>query len=177
MSYYADNKRLPLNQGFKLNNLTYPANFLTVSSKEQLETLGITWKEPPIQRFKNEKYYYNTVDSEGVVVSTPKDLDGLKRNLLNQLGKTAHSLLAPSDWMAIRETEADLPVSKDWVEYRSSVRDTCNLLEAKIKLCASIEDLEAVKQDWPKDPNMIAEEARREAEIETARLEREARDA
>ena len=175
--YYADNKRLPLNQGFKLNNLTYPANFLTVSSKEQLETLGITWKEPPIQKFKNEKYYYNTVDSEGVVVSTPKDLDMLKRGLLQGISRTAHSLLVSSDWMVIRENEVDLPVSKDWVEYRSSVRDTCNLLEAKIKLCASIEDLEAVKQDWPQDPNMIAEEARREAEIEAARLEREENDA
>ena len=175
--YYANDKRLPLNQGFELNNYTYPANFLTVSSKEQLETLGITWKEPPIQKFKNEKYYYNTVDSEGVVVSTPKDLEMLKRGLLQGISRTAHSLLVSSDWMAIREIEADLPVSKDWVEYRSSVRDTCNSLEATIKLCASIEDLEAVKQDWPKDPNMIAEEARREAEIETARLEREARDA
>ena len=170
--YYANNKRLPLNQGFKLNNLTYPANFLTVSSKEQLETLGITWKEPPIQKFKNKKYYYNTVDSEGVVVSTPKDLDMLKRGLLQEISRTAHSLLVSSDWMVIRENEADLPVSKDWVEYRSSVRDTCNLLEAKIKLCASIEDLEAVKQDWPQDPNSIAEEARREAE----RLEREEND-
>lgn len=175
--YYADNKKLPLNQGFELNNLTYPSNFLTVSSKEQLETLGITWKEPPIQKFKNEKYYYNTVDSEGVVVSTPKDLDMLKRGLLQGISRTAHSLLVSSDWMVIRENEADLPVSKDWVEYRSSVRDTCNSLEAKIKLCASIEDLEAIKKNWPKDPNMIAEEARREAEAETARLEREARDA
>ena len=170
--YYADNKRLPLNQGFKLNNLTYPANFLTVSSKEQLETLGITWKEPPIQKFKNEKYYYNTVDSDGVVTSTPKDLEMLKRKMVKDANRTAHSMLSGSDWMAIRETETNQPASEDWIDYRTSVRDKCNLLESKVRLCASIEDLEAIKQNWPKDPDMIAEEARREAE----RLEREEND-
>ena len=173
MSYYHNNTQLPLDRPFTLNDEQFGANWLRLVGDDDKEKRGIEWRDDPQRQFKNEQFYYNTVDSDGNVVSTPKDVDMLKRGLLQGISKTAHSLLVSSDWMVIRENEVDLPVSKDWVEYRSSVRDTCNLLEAKIKLCASIEDLEAEKQDWPQDPNMIAEEARREAE----RLEHEENDA
>jgi len=175
--YYANDKRLPLNQGFKLNNYTYPANFLTVSSKEQLEALGITWKEPPIQKFKNEKYYYNTVDSEGVVVSTPKDLEMLKRTMIAQANRTAHQMLAQSDWMVVKQQETGVGILPKFSDYRTAIRAEANRQCEQVEEAASVESLMAITANWPEDPDFVAERERQEAEIVAARLEREARDA
>jgi hypothetical protein len=170
MSYYHDNKKLPLNQGFELNNLKYPSNFLTVSSKEQLETLSITWKEPPIQRFKNEKYYYNTVQ-DGVVTSTPKDLDMLKRGMLAQANQAAHSMLASSDWMIVKQSEVSTGIAAEWSEYRTEVRAEANRQGGQVEEATSIESLMAITADWPEDPDSKLERERREAEVEAAKLE------
>ena len=173
--YYANDKKLPLNQGFKLDNLTYPANFLTVSSKEQLETLGITWKEPPVQKFKNEKFYYNTVQ-DGVVTSTPKDLDMLKRNLISQANRAAHSMLSGSDWMVVKQAETSTGILPEWSEHRSEIRTEANRQCGQVEEATSIESLMAITANWPRNPDELAEETRRDAEIEAAKLEREEND-
>jgi hypothetical protein len=173
--YYANDKKLPVNQGFKLGNLTYPANFLTVSSKEQLETLGITWKEPPVLTFKNEKFYYNTVQ-DGVVTSTPKDLDGLKRRLTGDANRTAHSMLSGSDWMIVKQTETSTGILPQWGDYRTAVRAEANRQCGQVEEATSIKSLMAITANWPRNPDELAEETRRDAEIEAARLEREEND-
>tara|TARA_R110000824_G_C15079244_1_gene664230 strand:+ start:778 stop:1041 length:264 start_codon:yes stop_codon:yes gene_type:complete len=75
--YYADNKRLPLNKAFTLNDISYPSNWLQIASEEDKAAAGIEQREEPVLQFKNEKFYYNTVQ-DGVVTSTPKDLDMLR---------------------------------------------------------------------------------------------------
>ena len=174
--YYANDKKLPVNQGFKLDNLTYPANFLTVSSKEQLETLGIAWKEPPVQKFKNEKFYYNTVQ-DGVVTSTPKDLDGLKRRMVGDANRAAHSMLSGSDWMIVKQTETSTGILPQWGEYRTEVRAEANRQCGQVEEATSIESLMEITAKWPEfDPDYVAERERRDAEIEAAKLEREEND-
>jgi hypothetical protein len=175
MSYYANDIKLPLGQGFKLNGISYPANWLRLTSPDDKKAVGIEWRDDPELKFKNKRFYYNTVE-DGVVVSTPKDLDMLKRTMTAQANRTAHSLLSGSDWIIVRWKEGGDAPDASWLEYRTAVRAEANRQCDHINASPNIESLETVNPNWPEDPDHKAERERREAEAEAARLEREEND-
>lgn len=171
MSYYANEKKLPTNQAFTLNGQSYPSNWLAVASEEDKAAAGIEQREEPVLQFKNEKFYYNTVQ-DGVVTSTPKDLDMLKRTMTAQANRAAHSLLSGSDWIIVRWKEGGDAPAASWLEYRTAVRAEANRQCDHINASPNIESLETVNPEWPENPNSKAERERREA----VRLEREEND-
>jgi hypothetical protein len=173
--YYANDKRLPLNKAFTLNGQSYPSNWLAVASAEDKASAGIEHRPDPVLTFKNEKFYYNTVQ-DGVVTSTPKDLDMLKRGMIAQANRTAHSLLAQSDWMVVKQTETSTGILPQWADYRAAVRTEANRQCDHINDASDIDSLETLNSNWPESPDAKAERERREAESEAARLEREEND-
>ena len=173
--YYANDKRLPVNQAFTLNDISYPANWLQIASAEDKAAAGIEQREEPVLQFKNTKFYYNTVQ-DGVVTSTPKDLDMLKRTMTAQANRAAHQMLAQSDWMVVKQTETSTGILPQWADYRAAVRAEANRQCDHINASPNIDSLETVKPNWPTDPDAKAERERREAEAEAAKLEREEND-
>ena len=173
--YYHNDRKLPLDQGFTLNEISYPANWLRLASSDAKEAVGIEWREPPVLTFKNEKFYYNRV-KDGVVISTPKDLDMLKRTMTAQANRTAHSLLSGSDWIIVRWKENGDAPDEDWLEYRTAVRAEANRQCDHINDASDIDSLETLNFNWPEDPAFKADRERREADEEAARLEREEND-
>jgi hypothetical protein len=173
--YYANDRKLPLNRAFTLNDISYPSNWLAVASEQDRANAGIEQREEPVLRFKNEKFYYNTVQ-DGVVTSTPKDLDMLKRGMIAQANRTAHQMLAQSDWMVVKQTETSTGILPQWADYRAAVRAEANRQCDHINAAPNIDSLETVKPNWPEDPDAVAERERRDAEIEAAKLEREEND-
>jgi hypothetical protein len=123
--YYANDKKLPLDRAFTLNDISYPSNWLRIATAEDKEAAGIEQREEPVLQFKNEKFYYNTVQ-DGVVTSTPKDLDMLKRNLISQANRAAHSMLAGSDWMVVKQAETSTGILPQWSDFREAVRLEAN---------------------------------------------------
>ena len=172
MSYYHNNTQLPLDRPFTLNDEQFGANWLRLAGDDDKEKRGIEWRDDPQRQFKNEQFYYNTVDSDGNVVSTPKDVDMLKRNLILSAKTTAHSLLSGSDWMVVREVEQDLSITNEWAEFRQSVRAECERQEDHINASPNVESLETMSCNWPESPDDKAERERREAEDEAAKLEK-----
>ena len=173
--YYANDKRLPVNQAFTLNDISYPANWLQIASAGDKAAAGIEQREEPVLTFKNERFYYNTVQ-DGVVTSTPKDLDMLKRGMIAQANRTAHSLLAQSDWMVVKQTETSTGILPQWADYRAAVRAEANRQCDHINAAPNIDSLETVNPKWPEDPDAKVERERREAEIQAAKLAREEND-
>jgi len=170
MSYYHDNKKLPLDRAFTLNDTSFPANWLRLAGAEDKAAQGIEWRDDPALKFKNEKFYYNTVQ-DGVVTSTPKDLDMLKRGMLAQANQAAHSMLASSDWMIVKQAEVSTGIAAEWSEHRSAIRTEANRQGGQIGEATSIESLMAITANWPEDPDSKLERERREAEAEAAKLE------
>jgi len=170
MSYYHDNKKLPLDRAFTLNDTSFPANWLRLAGAEDKAAQGIEWRDDPALKFKNEKFYYNTVQ-DGVVTSTPKDLDMLKRGMLAQANQAAHSMLASSDWMIVKQAEVSTGIAAEWSEHRSAIRTEANRQGGQIEEATSIEALMAITANWPEDPDSKLERERREAEVEAAKLE------
>jgi len=173
--YYHNEIKLPLDQGFKLDEISYPANWLRLASSDAKEAVGIEWRADPSLKFKNKKFYYNRVEN-GEVVSTPKDLDGLKRRMTGDANRAAHQMLSGSDWMVVRQQEAGVGLLPQWSEYRTEVRAEANRQCEQVDEATSIESLMAITANWPEDPDAVAERERRDAEIEAARLEREEND-
>lgn len=174
--YYANNKKLPLNKAFTLSNgISYPSNWLQIASEEDKAAAGIEQREEPVLTFKNERFYYNTVQ-DGVVTSTPKDLDMLKRGMIAQANRTAHSLLAQSDWMVVKQTETSTGILPQWADYRAAVRAEANRQCDHINASPNIDSLETVKPNWPESPDAKVERERREAEVQAAKLAREEND-
>jgi len=141
-----EGRALPMDKAFTHNNISFPANWLRVSTEADKEAQGISWvtpEEPPVVRAPLER----------------EKSDGIAR-----AKDTAGKMLAQSDWMVIASVERDRSVAEDWAEYRAAVIAEANRLEGAYNAAASYTDLDLIKQEWPLDPNAQAERDRMEAE-------------
>jgi hypothetical protein len=135
-----------MDKAFSHNNISFPANWLRVSTPADKEAQGISWvapEEPPVVRAPLERE-----KSDGIVRA--KD--------------TAGKLLAQSDWMVVASVERDRVVADDWAEYRAAVIAEADRLEGQYSTTESYEAIDAIVQNWPLDPNQQAERDRIEEE-------------
>lgn len=172
MPYKVESRTLPMDAPFTLGNEQFPANWLRHATDEDKAKRGIVWEQPVELEFKDERFYRNWVE-DGAVRSEPRDLDQLKRKMLGDVRRTAHSLLSGSDWMIIRETEGGAAPSDDWKEWREAVRAESNRQEQQIASANDVEVLSVIVSEWPLNPDELEARARHEAERERVEKERE----
>ena len=142
---------LVLDKAFSHNNVSFPANYLRVSTASEKEAQGISWKEI----------------EERPVVRAP--LDREKSDGIVRAKDTAWKLLHPSDWREL----PDKNMPEDWAAYRAGVVAECQRLEGEYALAESYEDFDKIKQEWPLNPDEQAERDRMEAEEAAAKAKRE----
>ena len=143
-----EGRALPLDKAFNHNNISFPANWLRVSTEADREAQGISWVPP----------------EEPPVVRAP--LDREKSKGIAQAKDTAGKLLAQSDWMVIASVERSRVVADDWAEYRAAVIAEADRLEGEYNAAATYTDLDLIKQEWPLNPDEQAERDRMESEEE-----------
>ena len=92
----------------------YPANWLRLSTLDEKKAIGI--RELPDPQQWDQRFYWG-YDAEGHLI--PKDHTQLVEQWTQQTRHTANTLLAPTDWIIIREADngktAD-PVLRTWRE-------------------------------------------------------------
>lgn len=112
--FILDGKPLSPDVAFTHNGVQYPANWLRLASPEEREAIGIT--EVPDPAVWDQRFYWG-YDAEGNLI--PKDHTQLVEQWTQQTRYTANTLLAPTDWIIIREADngktAD-PVLRTWRE-------------------------------------------------------------
>ena len=143
-----EGRALPLDKAFSHNNISFPANWLRVSTPADKEAQGISWvtpEEPPVVRAPLDRE-----KSDGIVRA--KD--------------TAGKMLAGSDWMYIAKSERNREVAEDWAEYRAAVISEADRLEGEYNAAATYTDIDLIKQNWPINPDEQAERDRMEAKEE-----------
>ena len=143
-----EGRALPLDKAFNHNNISFPANWLRVSTEADREAQGISWVTPEAPP----------------VVRAP--LDREKSKGIAQAKDTAGKLLAQSDWMVIARGERSRVVADDWAEYRAAVIAEADRLEGEYNAAATYTDLDLIKQEWPLNPDEQAERDRMESEEE-----------
>jgi hypothetical protein len=112
--FLLDGKPLSPDVAFTHNGVQYPANWVRLASPEEREAIGIT--EVPDPAVWDQRFYWG-YDAEGNLI--PKDHTQLVEQWTQQTRHTANTLLAPTDWIIIREADngktAD-PVLRTWRE-------------------------------------------------------------
>lgn len=146
-----EGRALPLDKAFTHNNISFPANWLRVSTPTDKEAQGISWVTP----------------EEPPVVRAP--LDREKSDGIAQAKDTAWKLLHPSDWREL----PDKNMPEEWATYRAAVVAECQRLEGEYALAESYEAIDAIQQNWPLNPDEQAELDRMEAEEAAAEEEQE----
>lgn len=140
-----EGRTLPMDKAFSHNNISFPANWLRVSTPADKEAQGISWETP----------------EEPPVVRAP--LDREKADGVARAKDTAGKLLAQSDWMVIASVERSRAVADDWAEYRAAVIAEADRLEGQYSTAESYEAIDAIVQNWPINPDEQAERDRMEA--------------
>ena len=149
-----EGRALPLDKAFSHNNISFPANWLRLSTPADKDAQGISWvtpEEPPVVRAPLER----------------EKSDGIARTK-----DTAGKMLAQSDWMVIASVERDRAVAEDWAEYRAAVIAEADRLEGQYSTAESYEAIDAIVQNWPINPDEQAERDRMEAEEAAAKEEK-----
>jgi len=168
MPYKTSDRTLPLDTAFTLGNEQFPSNWLRLSTEEDREKRGIKWEQPPELQFKDDRFYRNWIE-DGKVKSEPKELEGLKRTMMVDCRRVAHVSLAGSDWMVIRKLDVGDSIPAEWKAWRELVRIECDRQEGQITEARDVDALAAITPNWPLNPDEVAEQERREAEIDAAR--------
>lgn len=153
-----EGRTLPMDKAFSHNNISFPANWLRVSTPADKEAQGISWvtpEEPPVVRAPLER----------------EKADGIVR-----AKDTAGKMLAQSDWMVIASVERSRVVADDWAEYRAAVIAEADRLEGQFSTAESYEAIDAIQQNWPENPDEVAAREADEARAAAAKAKREEKD-
>ena len=130
-----DGKTLQYDRAFTHEGISYPANWLRLTTLEEKQAIGITEVSDNTQSW-DQRFYWG--------VDNPKDLDELKTNWKSQQTDYASSVLAPSDWRVVKAAEVTAySVETEWLTYRAAVRTACNSRQTEIDAC---KDVPALKE-------------------------------
>ena len=142
-----DGKTLQYDRAFTHNGISYPANWLRLTTLEEKQAIGISEVVVTSQSW-DQRFYWG--------VDNPKDLDDLKTLWKQKQSDIAGSLLAPSDWRVIKARETGGSVAIDWFNYRRNVRAACNTRQTEIDKCVDVAGLKSLIDNpttlWPEEP-------------------------
>jgi hypothetical protein len=145
--FLLDGKPLSPDVAFTHAGIQYPANWLRLASPDEREAIGIT--EVPDPAPYDQRFYWGP--------GLPKDHTQLVEQWVAQTRTTANTLLAPTDWIIIREADngkAADPVLKTW---REDIRLATGVKVTAIRDTADTDALAAYITGpdypvWPADP-------------------------
>ena len=100
----------------------YPAQWYARTTDAEKTTAGWTWTDDPAPY--DSRFYY--------AANTPKDLDTLKTNAIDQTKSNAGYLLRSTDWYIVREQETGEVTPTDILNYRQAVRTASGAIETAI---------------------------------------------
>ena len=161
--YVLDGRRLNYDAPFTVGNITYPANWLRLSTLEQRKALGIIERPDMIEPYYDQRFFWAVdnpkaledtavLDSEGN--ETGSTQTGLKTLWVKTQKDTAANLLLLTDWYITRKSETGQAVPDEITSMRSAIRAACEQREGEINDCTTTAELAALIRegrltDWP----------------------------
>ena len=125
-----DGKTLQYDRAFTNNGISYPANWLRLTTLEEKQAIGISEVADDTQSW-DQRFYWG--------VDNPKDLDQLKTTWKAAQTDYAESTLNQSDWRVVKAAEVTAySVETEWLTYRAAVRTSCNARQTEIDACSDV---------------------------------------
>ena len=147
-----DGRPLSPDAPFRWMGVNYPANFLRLSTPEEREAIGI--KEVPDPPSYDQRFYWGYDDKGNLI---PKDHTQLVEQWTQQTRTTANTLLAPTDWIIIREADNGKPADPALKTWREDIRLATGAKVTTIRETVDTPALAAYITGadypvWPRDP-------------------------
>lgn len=136
--FLLNDQPLALDVPFEHNEVQYPANWLRLASPEEREAIGIT--EAPDPPAYDQRFYWG-YDADGALI--PMDHTMLVERWTAQIRATAGTLLAPTDWMVIREADNGAAVDASVRQWRQDIRTASSEKIAAIEATSDTGELAA----------------------------------
>lgn len=153
-----DGKTLQYDRPFSHDGINYPANWLRLTTLAEKEAIGIVEQADPFTPTYDQRFWWG--------VDNPKNIDDLKTLWKSKTSETANSLLAPTDWYAIRKADTNAAIPTDWSDWRQSIRVAASTKQTAIDAVTTVAELETyittntgADSDypvWPLDPDQVA---------------------
>ena len=131
--FILDGKPLSPDVAFTTGGISYPANWLRLASPEERAAIGIT--EEPDPAPYDQRFYWGP--------NLPKDHTQLAEQWVSQTRTTAGTLLVPTDWMVIRESDNGVLVPDEVKARRQDIRDFSGTKVAAIEATTTTDELAA----------------------------------
>lgn len=146
--FILDGRPLAPDTAFTHEGIQYPANWLRLASPEERAAIGIT--EEPDPAPYDQRFCWGP--------GIPMDHAMLVERWTQQTRTIAGTLLQPSDWLVIRETDNGTAVPEEWRAWREAIRTAAGEKVTAIEQTADTEELAAYitgadYPSWPLDPN------------------------
>jgi hypothetical protein len=136
--FVLDGKPLSPDVAFTHAGVQYPANWLRLATPEERSAIGIT--EVPDPTPCDQRFYWG-YDQDGHLI--PKDHTQLVEQWTEQTRHTANTLLAPTDWMVIREADNGVQISPEIKAEREGIREKCGTKLSAITTTNTTDELAA----------------------------------
>jgi len=166
-----DGKRLALGKAFSSNGVSYPGNWLELTSRQEHEEIGIVYADDPAPaRTWDQRWAWGYLDNGDL---NWIDFADKKAELLAENNRTAGNLLAPTDYTVIRKYEKNIAIPDDTSSFRDEVRRINAARETTIEGTSTTEELHGIKSfaDLPYPESVSAWKATREAAAAAAAAE------
>jgi hypothetical protein len=136
--FILDGKPLAPDVAFTHKGIQYPANWLRLSSQLDRERVGIT--EVPDAPTWDQRFYFG-YNQDGDLI--PKDHGQLVEQWTAQTRTTAGTLLVPTDWQVIRQSDNGVEMSASVKELREEIRLAAGAKNAAITATTDTAELAA----------------------------------
>ena len=99
----------------------------------------------------DQRLYNWSMDENGKITSTPKDINVLKKDHLRMLKEGQRGIMWATDCYYIRELETGEAIPTKIKTWRASMRTRAKEMETAINACSSVEDLSKILVVQDKD--------------------------
>lgn len=140
------------NAPFVHDGISYPGNWLKLSTPEERAALGIIEVPDPVDI---DRRFFIEIDTGNIMPGfngpKPRDLKTVQIEQIAEVDRSMANLLKGTDWTWIRFMETGDPIPEDIAAYRKAVREEGKRLKEAINNAKEVEDVKeiATKPRWP----------------------------
>ena len=140
MAYTLDGKTLRVGRPFTGTDGTqYPGNWLGLASDDEKEAIGIVITDDPLSY---DTMFFTGYDGDNNLI--PRDLDALQTYYCEEQKNTSRTLLSPTDWYVVRNTETSDSIPVGITSFRSEVRTVSGNRETMINATTDVGQLQSL---------------------------------
>lgn len=116
--------------------IQFPPGWIRLATEDEKTAIGLTWEPDPAPY--DQRFYWG-YDADGALM--PKDHAQLVEQWTQQTRTTAGTLLAPTDWLIIREADNGTAIPAEVKAARQDIRELSRTKVAAITATQDTEEL------------------------------------